>query len=197
MPTYPHSPPPPIMIYGQPCLRGISQAIPADYPTDALQGQIDTLFAVLNPTNALSISAPQIGLMLRLFVVKNVGAFINPIITANSGNSDTQSCPDGCISIPGFQGSTDRHTWVTLKYQTLVNGAPVWQPEQTYTQQMAYVIEHEMDHLNGILFIDHLPLQADSLGYDKGQSNLNNPGLQNYVNGNYLADYNTLPITQA
>lgn len=190
------------MIYGQPCLRGIAQAVPVDYPLDALQAQIDTLALVLAGTGVDSISATQIGLMLRLFLIttnaQGVTPLINPVIVDNSGQNNLTPWNDGCISIPGAGHVLSRYSWVDVQYQTIGTNSLVWQPLLRFSGHDAFLIQHEMDHLNGILFIDHLPNSAvpNSLGCAKGYSNLNDTTLSNIVAGTYSANYNTQPVTR-
>lgn len=197
---------PPVMIYGQPCLRGICQAIPLDYPLKALQNQIATLFAVLQTTgNASSISAPQIGWTQRLFVANLSGgsyAFINPVVVVDDRN-DFSEYGDGCISIPGFNGSVPRYNNIKLSYQSIVgSGSSVALQSQSnvlFSNHDAYIIQHELDHLDGVMYIDHLDNRnnagnpaSGSLGYDHGLSNLNNSTLANIAEGNYNpVPYNT------
>ena len=103
----------------------------------------DTLIAT---PNAAGLAAPQIGKSLRAFVVKNgneITAFINPIITVRSDEKNIAE--EGCLSVPGFRALISRSTRIMILHdhgKTEVKGF------------RARVIQHELDHLDGILITD-------------------------------------------
>ena len=79
--------------------------------------------------------------------------FINPEIVNASKEKILES--EQCLSVPGESGKVERHKWIELKYQT-ANGLKLEKQQQKFSGFSARVIQHEIDHLNGILFIDLL-----------------------------------------
>lgn len=122
------------------------------------------------------LSAVQVGKPVRLFVVhlpkeEDFEVFINPTITQRAKKiSQKPTRLEGCLSVPKIYGFVKRPVWVKVKYQ-----APggQWQ-EKKYIDLPATVIQHEYDHLEGVLFVDHLlkqkakiyKLEKDSEGKD-------------------------------
>ncbi len=104
--------------------------------------------------NGIGLAGPQVGLLQRIFVVKPGNEapliFINPELTATS--SELSRYDEGCLSIPGQYAAVKRPAEIQVQAWNL-RGRP-------FTMEagglMSTVIQHELDHLNGILFIDHL-----------------------------------------
>ena len=106
----------------------------------------------------MALSACQIGIMLRIFIIKgkffpeiNNGqdqAFINPTIVKTS--KKTKLCEEGCLSIPLNFGLVRRADKITIKALDQLGKEKTWNSEGL----LAQVFQHEIDHLNGILFID-------------------------------------------
>ena len=106
----------------------------------------------------IGLAAPQIGKSIRLIVVdiseekegeKKYIPLINPEIISHEG---TQLDEEGCLSVPELTANVKRHLKITVAYQDLQG-----QPHELSTEnRFAVVLQHEIDHLNGILFIDHL-----------------------------------------
>ncbi len=134
---------------------------------------IETLLAQHDP-EGVGLAAPQIGVGLRLFIIKKdkkapIKTFINPtIITttpavkhehAKKSENDETSRLEGCLSIPRIWGKVVRSKKVVLEYTDLDN--------KTHTDEFsgfeATIIEHEMDHLNGILFTKRVLEQGYTL----------------------------------
>ncbi|HRE47714.1 MAG TPA: peptide deformylase [Aggregatilineales bacterium] len=125
---------------------------------------------------AVGLAAVQIGVLKRVFGVRLTyhpnqpdeemmppTVFINPEIVAKSSEMENDS--DACLSIPGLVGYTDRHLRLTLRY-TDEEGA---QHEQPFEGWDARAIQHEMDHLDGILFLDRLKTLDDLYVYVRGE----------------------------
>ena len=125
-----------------------------------LAGLIDdmkkTLLATKNP-QGVGLAAPQIGESFRVFVTRpteksEIRVFINPEIVATDGQTEgvpeRENKLEGCLSIPEIWGKVVRNEKVTLKFQD-ETGKP---HEQEFTGFIATIIQHETDHLNGILF---------------------------------------------
>ena len=108
----------------------------------------------LTNADGLGLAAPQIGVLRRVIVIvdgetEQLVALVNPEITNASG---TQNATEGCLSVPGVWGRTERPAEVTVKAQ---DSKGEWF-EITRTGITAVCLCHEIDHLNGILFREHV-----------------------------------------
>jgi peptide deformylase len=108
----------------------------------------------LTDADGLGLAAPQIGVLRRVIVIvdgdtEQLVALINPEITNASGK---QNANEGCLSVPGVWGKTERPAEVTVKAQ---DSKGDWF-EITRTGITAVCLCHEIDHLNGILFREHV-----------------------------------------
>ena len=125
---------------------------------DALRGLIDDMFASLAVAEGVGLAAPQIGVDLAVFVYdcpdetgrRRVGHVINPRIET-SGEQVLHE--EGCLSVPGPYHELERASAATVRGVDRT-GAPV---EVSGTGFFARCLQHETDHLRGVLFIDHLP----------------------------------------
>jgi peptide deformylase len=105
----------------------------------------------------VGLAAPQVGISRRLVVIDcapkdanpELIQLVNPEITDRQGESFEE---EGCLSVPGFYAKLSRSSQVTVRYQDLT-GAAV---ERTAEGLLAIAFQHEIDHLDGILFIDRL-----------------------------------------
>jgi peptide deformylase len=100
------------------------------------------MFDLMSKSNGVGLAAPQVGVLLRLFVTAWGEVFINPEIEQSSPNITT--AVEGCLSLPGLNLAIPRPDWVALRHG------------QRYEGLQARVIQHEMDHLNGRLIKDYL-----------------------------------------
>ncbi len=122
---------------------------------------MDTLRAARNP-RGVGLAAPQINRDARMFatlVNNQPRTFINPRITQSSGKLSLGMDPEdpdleGCLSIPKLYAPVPRHTWVKLEYEHPNKGVLETRNE-IFDDFVARVIQHEYDHLEGILFLDH------------------------------------------
>lgn len=120
-----------------------------------------TLDKTKNP-KGVGLAATQVDDLHRVFAThfdKQLRSFINPeIISASDelvlGPEGKEPYLEGCLSIPGIYGPVFRHDWLELRYQTIKDNELVSHQEQ-FTDYNARVIQHELDHLNGVLFIDY------------------------------------------
>ncbi|AEV30268.1 peptide deformylase [Sphaerochaeta pleomorpha str. Grapes] len=116
---------------------------------------VNAMFETLDEADGVGLAAPQIGVSSRLFVIniRNVEkrAFVNPQIIETS--IETSSAEEGCLSIPGVWHDVERPAQVTVQAQDIEGKAFVIKAEGL----LARAIQHENDHLNGILFINRLP----------------------------------------
>lgn len=116
-------------------------------PGDGLEVLRDLRDTLAATPNAAGLAAPQIGRAIRAFVVKEgsgILSFLNPKITERSEQMDVAE--EGCLSIPGFKTRVARSTEVTISHHLGTTSAKGFR---------ARVIQHEMDHLDGILITDH------------------------------------------
>ncbi len=152
----------PIYIYGHPVLRKEAKDIDSSYPN--LKELIDNMFETMYNADGVGLAAPQIGLEDRIFVIdlspladeENPGykdlkkVFINARITNRSG--DIASVEEGCLSIPGINESVPREDTIEIEY--LDEKLEVH--KETFIGFTARVIQHEYDHIDGILFVDRI-----------------------------------------
>ncbi len=139
--------------YGDPVLR--AKAKPVAGITPEIRVMVDDMIETMYEEVGIGLAASQVGIPLRLMIVgdENGGAaraLVNPAITASGGQVTAE---EGCLSIPGIFAPVTRAAWVTLEAQDL-DGQPVSLQARGL---QARVFQHEMDHLDGILFIDRLP----------------------------------------
>jgi peptide deformylase len=121
-----------------------------------------------NP-QGVGLAAPQIGVSMRIFMIRpekrgKITTFINPQITYFSQRlidpHSKNGVYEGCLSVPNHYAPVSRSMSVTIKYQVLhqlsANDFQLTTKNENYSGFAAHVIQHEMDHLNGILFIDRV-----------------------------------------
>lgn len=151
----------PIVIYGHPVLRKIAEDIPADYPD--LEKFLKDMFQTMDEADGVGLAAPQVGKSIRIFVVDGNAfsdmdpdcagfrkAFINAHILERNGEDISRN--EGCLSIPGIHEDVKRKNKIRIAYRD-ENGE---EKEEEYEGIKAWIIQHEYDHLEGILFTDHL-----------------------------------------
>ena len=158
----------PIVAYGNPVLKRVADEITSDYPN--LSELIENMWETMYAAHGVGLAAPQIGLSIRLFVIdaspfvdeevmdqeemntlkdfKKV--LINPIIEEEQG--ELWSFNEGCLSIPEVREDVSRKEEIVVSYV-----------DQNFTPQQlklrglaARVVQHEYDHIQGVLFTDHL-----------------------------------------
>jgi peptide deformylase len=167
----------PIVAYGDPVLKKEAEEIDKDYPE--LNQLIADMFETMYHAKGVGLAAPQIGKSIRLFIVdgspfadeegeepdpKAVGieqfkkVFINPIIEEEKG--DKWAFQEGCLSIPKVRENVYRKETVTISYYD-----ENWNfHEESFDGYAARIIQHEYDHIEGILFTDRLsPLKKKLL----------------------------------
>ena len=134
-----------------PILRKISKEVKEVTPR--VREIIEDMYETMYEANGVGLAAPQVGILKRIIIV-DVGVeeldphvFINPVIIETAGNC---SGTEGCLSVPGVFGTVDRPEKIKLEYFDETGEARVLEAEDYF----ARAICHEIDHLNGILFID-------------------------------------------
>ena len=153
-----------IRIYGEPVLR--QTAVPISEITDEDRQLADDMLATMyTRSNGIGLAATQVGILKRLIVIdvnrhdldSNPLVLINPEIQEKSGDTAME---EGCLSLPDITGEVTRPENVTVTALDL-DGEPL---RIQATDILSRAIQHEVDHLNGILFIDLIhPLQCKSL----------------------------------
>lgn len=141
----------PIRIFGDPVLR-MRAAEVTDFD-DALRTLADDMLDTLRAAQGSAIAANQVGVLKRLFVFdldERIGALVNPEVVETS--LETVTADEGCLSFPGLFYPTERPLQARLRGVD-AHGEPV---EHAGEGMFARMLLHELDHLNGILFIDHL-----------------------------------------
>jgi peptide deformylase len=150
----------PITVFGDPILRKMTSDIEKNY--EGIEKLAEDMFETMHNAEGVGLAAPQIGLSIRIFVVdlsplsneypelKNFRkAFINAHIIEKDGEEELMN--EGCLSIPGIHEDILRKDRIRIKYNDLE-----WnEHDEIYTGYQARVIQHEYDHLDGILFVDH------------------------------------------
>ncbi|MBA2649504.1 MAG: peptide deformylase [Legionella sp.] len=142
-----------IIYLPDPRLRQVAKAI--DVFDDALQELISDMFETMYNARGVGLAAPQIGISLQLSVIDVIGdksnqlVIINPEIVSSTGQKDFE---EGCLSVPGAYDKVVRAEKVTVKALDR-NGKPF---EIQADGLLAECLQHEIDHLNGKLFIDLL-----------------------------------------
>jgi peptide deformylase len=178
----------PIVIYGHTILRKVALEITNDYP--ALNQMIEDLFETMYHSEGMGLAAPQIGKSIRIFVIDGnpvaedepsladfKKVFINANISERCG--DLQPMNEGCLSIPGLREEVMRESHIRISYYD-----ENWQyHNEVFDGYKARIIQHEYDHLEGILFTDKVnPLRKRLL---KGK-------LTAITKGKFEADYKTI-----
>ena len=151
----------PIYLYGQPVLRKVCKDIDASYPD--LKQLIDNMFETMYAADGIGLAAPQIGLDIRLFVVdleplaednpqyggfKKV--FINPQIVERKG--EMVKLEEGCLSLPGIHETVEREETIRIQYMD----ENFVKHDEEFSEFFSRCIQHEYDHIDGILFVDKL-----------------------------------------
>ncbi|MBU6471053.1 MAG: peptide deformylase [Alphaproteobacteria bacterium] len=157
----------PILTAPDPRLKAVSQ------PVAGIDAELRTLIADMIETmydaDGIGLAAIQVGAAKRLLVLdidqkdggRNPRVFINPVITAAS--EETAVMEEGCLSVPEIWDEVERPVRITLEYMD-GEGAP-----QTLEADglLATCLQHEMDHLDGVLFLDHLSKLKRSMALKK------------------------------
>lgn len=158
----------PIVAYGDPVLRKKAKDIPKDFPN--LKELIGNMWETMYNAYGVGLAAPQVGLPIRLFVIDTSPfaedeelteqereelkgmkkVFINAKITSEEG--DEWAFNEGCLSIPDVREDVFRKPDITIEYYN-ENFEKI---TENYTGLVARVIQHEYDHIEGILFTDKL-----------------------------------------
>src|SRR5438876_3540573 len=149
-----------VLRYGDPALR--RRAAPVGEVTADVRATIADMVETMYDEAGIGLAAPQVGISLRLMVVghderREPRALINPRIADRGGQVTAE---EGCLSIPGVFAQVARAEWVDVEAKD-VDGHPV---KLHGRGLLARVLQHEIDHLDGVLFIDRLdPVARDRI----------------------------------
>ena len=169
----------PVRLYGDPVLR--QKARPVDEIDDAIRALVDDLRETMRAYSGVGLAATQIGVLQRVLVVdvpvddqtRARYALINPVLDQRAG---TETGEEGCLSIPGVYEDVRRARQVRVRALD-EHGRPVEMVAEGY---LARALQHEVDHLDGVLFVDRLsPLKRQFL----------RPALESLARGELPEDY--------
>mgnify|MGYP001495498122 CR=1 FL=1 len=129
---------------------------------EELNKTTDSMFETMYLSNGIGLAAIQVGILKQIVVIdlkcaeedkslREPNIFINPKIVERSGTTVSE---EGCLSVIDFRGDIKRSEKITVEYQGVKGEHKLMAAEG----MMSICLQHEMDHLNGVLFIDHLPL---------------------------------------
>ncbi|HEX2291378.1 MAG TPA: peptide deformylase [Pseudonocardiaceae bacterium] len=146
----------PIRLFGDPVLRARAAEV-VDFDKE-LRNLVRDLLETMVQEGAAGLAAPQLGVSLRVFTYRCddvagddlTGHLVNP--TFDVLGDEMQDGPEGCLSIPGLSWDCRRHLRVVARGRNQ-HGEPI---EVHGTERLARAIQHETDHLDGVLFIDRL-----------------------------------------
>ena len=152
----------PVYLYGHPVLREETVEVTSNYPE--LRKLIDDMFETMYDSAGVGLAAPQIGKSLRMFVVDGSClaeefpecadsrmAVINPELEVIE-DVDIVSREEGCLSVPGLSESVKRHEHIRLRWVD----EDFKEHEQEFKGFMSRIIQHEYDHLEGVVYVDRV-----------------------------------------
>jgi len=178
----------PIVVYGHEVLRKVAADIDKDYPD--LQQLIADMFETMHKSEGMGLAAPQIGKSMRIFVIDGTPiaedepslagfrkVFINPHIVEKNGELKLMN--EGCLSIPNIREEVNREARIRIQYHD-----ENWEyHDEIFDGYKARIIQHEYDHLDGVLFTDKVsPLKRRLL----------KSKLLAITKGKFEADYRTI-----
>jgi peptide deformylase len=148
-----------ILIFPDPLL--LKKAAPVSRVDDKVRELIRDMFETMRAASGVGLAAPQIGVGKRVIIVdispveKEAAplALVNPEIVESKGLAEGT---EGCLSLPGVEGVVPRAEFVLVKARD-EQGRPVQLPASGF---LARALQHEIDHLDGVLFIDRIPAVA-------------------------------------
>lgn len=167
-----------IIELGNPELRRLAEPI-ADVSADRIQTLVDHLLRLVREANGVGIAAPQVGESVRLFIVASRPnlrypnaptmepiAMLNPRIVSHS--SETEKGWEGCLSVPGIRGLVPRYKTIDVEY----TGRDGKQYQQSLSDFVARIFQHELDHLDGKVFLDRVETTYDLMSEQEFQKQI-------------------------
>lgn len=150
-----------VRLVSDPALRQVCLPVNLEDFPDPHEGLLNSMYETMLAENGIGLAANQIGYHFRIFILKEesprgYAEYINPEIISQSNLVDFEG--EGCLSIPGVSATTKRYKNLRLSWFTK-NGIKT---EGDFTDMQAFAVQHEMDHLNGKLYVDQFgPLKRD------------------------------------
>ena len=148
----------PIRYLGDPVLR--RQAKKVRRPDESIRRLVDDMIESMVAAQGVGLAAPQIGVGLRVVVIgmpdEEPFALLNPVVVKRSGERRMEG--EGCLSVPGYRGELTRSQRVVVKALDLDGREVRIRAEDNL---LAQALEHEVDHINGILYVDRLDSMDD------------------------------------
>ena len=149
----------PVSVFGDPILRKKAEPVTSDFQD--LKGFIENMFDTMYNSDGVGLAAPQVGKAIRIFVIDSEiddedelpgikKAFINPEIIEKSGDEWVMN--EGCLSLPEIREDVLRPETIKIKYVDEEFNEYI----ETYSGFTSRVIQHEYDHLEGVMFVDYL-----------------------------------------
>ncbi|MFC2086954.1 peptide deformylase [Bacteroidota bacterium] len=179
----------PIFVYGNPVLRKVAKEVSMDYPN--LSEFIENMWETMYESDGIGLAAPQAGISIRMFVIDGSELrehdpslfgwkklFINPEIL--DYHEEKNMFNEGCLSIPGIREDVQRPVKIKIRYFD----ESFKQHTEIYTGLKARIIQHEYDHLEGILFVDKIHAIKKKMLKSK---------LNGITKGKFSAEYRTVP----
>lgn len=151
----------PIYIYGMPVLREVAQDVELNH--DVLDPLVKDMYETLEASNGVGLAAPQIGKSIRVVVIDlnilsddlpEYKGFRHVYFNAHihETNDETETMEEGCLSLPGISESVTRPTRIRVSY----DDENFIHHDEWVEGYLARVMQHEFDHLEGRMFIDHI-----------------------------------------
>jgi len=140
-----------VIYIGNPLLRLVSKKI--EVFDEKLREFVEELSKAMYVEDGVGLAAPQVGVSKRIFVYdagEGIRVVINPEFLWKS--EETVQMEEGCLSIPGIYADLFRPSSVKLRYQDVEGNFH----EEELSEYAARIVQHEADHLDGVLFVDHL-----------------------------------------
>lgn len=144
----------PLRYHPDPVLRQRAKRV-KNIGDSALQQLIDDMVDTMRAVSGVGLAAPQVGIPLRLAVIELPESTGGPIVLVNPqivSRTQEQDVEEGCLSLPGFRGNIKRSLRVTVRARDR-HGKEIRVKGEGL---LAEALEHELDHLNGVLYIDHV-----------------------------------------
>jgi peptide deformylase len=126
------------------------------------QDLIDSMEKTLEVNHALGLAGPQVGVPYRIMVIRTKAGpltMVNPVITRTYG--EPTKAPEGCLSFPGLSLKVNRVETIEATFMTRTGTFAT----QTFSGYEARAVQHEIDHLNGVVFVDRIPkvMRSDAM----------------------------------
>lgn len=175
----------PIVAYGDTVLKKVAEGISPQSADFDLKKLVADMYETMYNANGVGLAAPQIGMSIRVFIIDSTlmhedetqgikRAFINPTLISETG--EEWAYEEGCLSIPDILDKVYRKPDIVMHYFDEEGN----EHEEAFTGLTARVMQHEYDHLEGVLFTDHLSMMKKAAWRNR---------LNNISRGNVKAKY--------